>query len=257
MPGLNKQQKEFRKQIQELQRVETYKNIMEDHDSFYHNTAYEQKKLLKAAKTKRNNRILIFIIFLFLIGGFIYKNIDIVKSTYSALKSKYESTNNINKTSNFNFNKLKLSKNEIKQNQIGEYHKDYTKKIENLNISLENIINKENITYSDISRIYEQQKIINELIIKFESYIPEDINITLHQLNIEQLYNYKNLYNAAELLITGYQNDNTLIEFNNSYNNIAILGLKFREKLLIIFHEINMKYNILENDTIHFTYPLI
>lgn len=77
MPNLNKTQKKFKKEIQELENNESYKNIMYDHDSFYNNKAYlDETKYKPKDKLKTIHIFYFFIFLLFIVIIINFKNIQ-------------------------------------------------------------------------------------------------------------------------------------------------------------------------------------
>lgn len=252
MPNLNKRQIEFRKQMQELQNVKTYKEIMNDHDSFYNNKAYERElEELKEKRIRANKKFILFlIIFSIIIAA--YCNQDFIKSKLIAFKN-----NSINESV------LKLSNNNIitsndkKQFKVGEYHKYFTKRIENLFLIMKTDLAFNDTINFDINKINKQINVIDDMIIEFSNYIPEEINKNLHTYNINVLHSLKEKYKAAEAL-TVKPNDIILTNnFNTANNNINLWSQSYRNELLKIFDEINMNYSYLENNSITFSYTEI
>ncbi|GEM_PF-1473847 len=254
MPGLNKTQKEFRKQMQALKNIKTYKEMMNENDNFYHNTAYEMEILEKYYKRRKKRNTIIAFSILFCLSAAIYSNLDIIKSKISDNFKNNFTQNEILKISN---NKIYTS-NEIKQNKIGIYSKDFVNNIELINLKQQEIL-KENTNINNINtnEIENQLKIINDLIQNFENYKPDEIIFELHNLNIEILKSIKTMYENVIL----YKNNLNNMEYYKNYADSVIAvnyyRQKYREKLIEIFKEINMNYKILKNGTIHFEYPEI
>jgi len=253
--SLNKTQKEFRKQIEKLKNVKPYKEIIDDHNDFYHNTAYEQEVLEKYYKREKRKRIIIYLCILSILIFAGYKNIDKIdfdKIKANIVKSKIEATKP-GTTMSFNSN-ITYTDNDKKQYEIAMYHMNYTKQIEPINVITESIIENGNLNnYFDINLINDELIVIDDLLKNFINFIPSDINRNLHNLNIKILICYKNLYNIALLL----NNDNNQEIVNQyKYNNEELRNyyIEFRKEILKIFDDINMTYNIDENNIIHFTY---
>ncbi|WP_312810425.1 hypothetical protein [Sedimentibacter sp.] len=243
MPNLNKRQKKFRKQMQELQSIKAYKNIIDDHNSFYHNTAYEQEIIKKAEAKEKLKKRIIFILIILIAGATIYKNIDLIKSKLAINSSNFEIINN-------NF----YTKNEILQYEIGIYHNNYSKKIENINLIENNLLHINNYLNYNIDKINEQINIINSMITKFNNYIPNELEKNLHEINIKKLYLLKNKYETAILLSNNYYDNNIIISLNNSNNELNLAINNYRIELLRIFNDIKMNYKIEEDGIITFTY---
>lgn len=253
MPNLNKRQKEFRKQMQQLQQVKSYKEIIDEHNDFYNNKAYENELFKKNEKRKRNkNKIIsLCIISILIFTG--YKNIELIKNKIIKLIPEKSQGQTIKL-----YNDYFYTDNEIKQYQIGIYSKNYGESIKLLNLKQEQLIN-ENISIENINinEIENQIIILNDLLINFKKYQPEEINSELHNINISILENLKSLYQNILLYKNDLKNMNYYKSYASSVINLNTSRQKYREKLLEIFNNINMNYTITENNTINFTYKEI
>lgn len=252
MPYLNKRQREFKKQMKELEKVKNYKDIINEHNKFYHNTAFEkEQELIAANKKKKMKRIIYFFIVMFIASG-IYNNLDLIKSKLAIVLIE-----NNNKTDKHLYGNTYYTNNEINQYKIAQYHLNYKKRVEAISIILSSTLNDINLYNFDTVKINEQLNIINDMIIEFNNYIPEEININLHSYDCNLLIAFKEKYNAALSLSNNYYDNNLINNFNTANNNINYYSELYRAELLKIFNEIEMKYTILENGTINFTYKEI
>jgi len=255
MSNLNKRQLEFRKQMKELEQVKDYKDIIDDHNKFYHNTAFEQEQEIKAENKKKNiRRIIYFLIVIFIATG-IYNNLDLIKSKLAI--AFIEKDNESNRNLNNLLHTTIYTDNEINQYKIAQYHLNYKKRVEAISMILSSTLDKANLYNLDTIKINEQLKIINDMIIEFNNYIPEDINKNLHSYDCNLLIAFKDKYNAALDLSNNYYDNNLINNFNNANNNINYYSNLYTTELLNIFNLIGMKYTILENETINFTYKEI
>lgn len=252
MPGLNKRQQEFRKQMKELEKVKNYKDIIDDHNSFYHNTAYDNEQEKKKEKRKRNNKIIIFVLIISFIMTGILLNLDKLQSKFNDI-----SFNNSTKVKASEYKNINASISEIKQYKVAIYHKNFSKRVEAVNIIQNTDLNIENFYNLNSEKIIKQIEVINEMIYEFSNYIPEDINKNLHTYNLNLLEALNRRYVTALEINGDMENQNFINDYNaanqdvNNYNNL------YRNELIKIFDDINMPYSILENGTITFTYKNI
>lgn len=245
MANLNKTQKKFRKEMEELKKDENNIDTMYGHDSYYNNKAYQNKSNYKNSRNFKPLFITFILIFVLIT---LFKSKDLILSNFKSI----ESLNNFTKNSSLITD---ISPDIELQIQVGKYHKEYTNRIELLNVIMINIIDYNYIQNSDILKIQEQGRLVEEYISSFNRYLPEDINKNLHKYNLEQLYNYQLLYSNAELLASGYIDNQIIDNFNNANRNIQSISDEFREEIISIFNELNMKYTILDNKRITFTVP--
>lgn len=252
MPGLNKRQQEFRKQMKELEKVKNYKDIIDDHNSFYHNTAYYNEQEIKKEKRRNHNKIIIYV--------FIVSFIMIVISlNFNELKSKFDdiNLNNSTQVKASEYKNINFSTNEIKQYTVAIYHKNFSKRVDAINIIQNTDLNIEKFYNLNSEKIIEQIEIINKMIYEFSNYIPEDINKNLHEYNLNLLEALSRRYVTALEINRDMTNHNFINDYNaansdvNNYNNL------YRNELIKIFEDINMSYSILDNGTITFTYKNI
>ena len=138
--------------MKELEQIKTYKEIIDDHNNFYDNTAYKneiKEKKLKKQKATRNFIILIILIF---VGNIIYNNIDLIKSQLSTHINNSKANNVPSKLINNQF----FTDNEIKQYEIGTYHKNYGKKIDSLQTLIIDMVNQDNFNNYSREQLIEQ-----------------------------------------------------------------------------------------------------
>lgn len=245
MSYLNKRQKEFRRQIEELKKDDKALNTMYNNDSFYNNKAYENKENYK----RKSNvpKIFYYAFVLILLLPFL-------------LSAKNLFLNKINSQLKFNndaagkalINSINLHQNE--QNIVVDYLNNFQKVITLENTIKNDIINSNNISQSNISKITERKKTILKDIISFENYAPDEIVKPLHDINIRQLYNYQQLYLHAEILLNDINNNSVISSYNTIIIDINNTRLEFQKELINIFDKINMNYTILDNGTITYSY---
>lgn len=252
MPGLNKRQQEFRKQMKELEKVKNYKDIIDVHNSFYHNTAYDNEQEMKKEKRKRNNKIIIYV----LIISFIMTGISL---NFDKLQSKFKdiSFNNSSKVKATEYKNINVSTKEIKQYTVAIYHKNFSKRVDAVNIIQNTDLNIENFYNLNSEKIIKQIEVINEMIYEFSNYIPEDINKNLHVYNLNLLEALNRRYVTALEINRDMTNQNFINDYNAANNDINNYNNLYRNELIKIFDDINMPYSILENGTITFTYKNI
>jgi len=255
MSKLTKTQIEFKKQMQLMQHVKPYKEVIDDHNDFYHNTAYEQEILNKYYKREKNKRSIIYLCILSILIFAGYKNIDKIdfdKIKANIEKSKIETTSS-EETRKFSNNYV-YTDNDIEQYKIGKYHSDYKKRIETINVIMENNLNTDNFYNFNINSINEQIKVINDLTYIFNNYVPEARTKYLHAIDLELLKSYKNKYDYALLLTNNYYDNDLINNYNQAGTDIANYSNQYKDELLRIFKELNMSYTIQDNGDVFFTY---
>jgi len=252
--ALNETQKKFRREIEKAKNIKTYKEILDDHNDFYHNTTYENEVLEKYYKKEKNKRRIFYICILGIIIFFSYKNID--KIDFDKIKNNIEKSKmtivepgtNDNRYNNYN-----VTDDDKKQYEMGKYQNEYSDRIETIGTIANNNFNIEKLHNFEIEKLNEQLIVINDLIDIFNNYTPESVNDELHQINKNILQSYKNKYEYALILSNNYSDINAVNNFNNANNEINFYNNFFREKIIVKFKEINMTYKIEENKII-FTY---
>ncbi|MDW5298729.1 MAG: hypothetical protein SA378_01105 [Sedimentibacter sp.] len=255
MPNLNKRQIEFRKQMKQLEKVKDYKEIIDEHNDFYNNTAYEQEILNKYYKKEKTKRRIIYFFIITLITAGIYKNLDFITSKLAI--AFIEQKNDDDKQIKNFYGNTYYTNDEVKQYKIAQYHLNYKKRVEAISIILSSTLNNNNLYNLDNIKINEQLKIINDMIVEFNNYIPEEINKNLHLYDCNLLIAFRDKCNAAINLSNNYYDNNLINNFNAANKNINYYSDLYRTELLSIFNKIGMQYTILENGTINFTYKII
>lgn len=144
--------------------------------------------------------------------------------------------------------------NETKQYNIGTYHKNYTKKIENIFLLNINMLSQNNFEYYNIAQFHEQINNINKLISEFNKYNPKDLEKKLYSLDIQKLYLLKEKYQIAVRLKNDNSNNQLINSLNSINHNLNKINNEYRIELIEIFNDINMKYEILNDGTIKFEY---
>lgn len=206
--------------------------------SYYDDTDYA--KYQPYAKTYTYKYLIIFLSIILIVE--IVSNLDnLSNNTYS---------NNLN---NLNNNLFYFS-DESKQYEIGTYHKNYSKRIESLQQLDKEMLSQDSFDYYSEGQIKQQISFINSIILEYDNYKANELESSLHNINIQKLYLLKNKFEiAAELKSNTYNNEliNSLNSINHDLNKASN---DYRIEIIRIFNNINMNYNIDENGIIEFTY---